>query len=85
MLCGEAKVKPHVSHVEQELPTLPEHLSSSQIFSDLVLLELSFSVCWFVIPSPTKLRRDIETLPPVRPFFRNIRVNTLESTSFNEF
>ena len=54
MLCGEAKVKPHVSHVEQELPTLPEHLSSSQIFSDLVLLELSFSVCWFVISSNNK-------------------------------
>ena len=33
------------------------------------------------IPSPTKLRRDIVTLPS----FRNILVNTLESTSFNGF
>ena len=38
-----------------------------------------------IIPSPTKLRRDIETLPSVRPSFRNILVNTLESTSFNGF
>ena len=33
------------------------------------------------IPSPTKLQRDIVTLPS----FRNILVNTLESTSFNGF
>jgi hypothetical protein len=32
----------------------------------------------FIIPSPTKLRRDIVTLSS----FRNILVNTLESTSF---
>jgi len=38
-----------------------------------------------IIPSPTKLRRDIVTLPSVRPFFRNILVNTLESKSFNGF
>ena len=40
-----------------------------------------------IIPSPTKLRRDIVTLPFVLglPSFRNILVNTLESTSFNEF
>jgi hypothetical protein len=37
------------------------------------------------IPSPTKLRRDIVTLTSVRPSFRNILVNTLESTSFNGF
>jgi hypothetical protein len=40
-------------------------------------------------PSPTKLRRDIVTLPSVRPSFRpsfrNILVTTLESTSFNGF
>ena len=36
-------------------------------------------------PSPTKLRRDIITLPSVRPSFRNILVNTLESTSLNGF
>ena len=34
-----------------------------------------------VILSPTKLGRDIVTLPS----FRNILVNTLESTSFNGF
>ena len=48
----------------------------------------------FIIPSPTKLRRDIVTLrpsffpaflPSVRPSFRNLLVNTLESTSFNWF
>ena len=38
-----------------------------------------------IIPSPTKLRRDIVTLPSVRPPFCNILVNTLESTSFNGF
>ena len=50
-----------------------------------------------IIPSPTKLRRDIVTLPSihlsflpsvlpsVHPSFRNILVNTLESTSFNGF
>jgi hypothetical protein len=37
------------------------------------------------IPSPTKLRRDIVTLPAFRPSFRNILVNTLKSTSFNGF
>ena len=37
--------------------------------------------CDFIIPSPTKLRRDIVTLPS----FRNILVNTLESISFNGF
>ena len=39
-----------------------------------------------VIPSRTKLRRDIVTLPSVfLPSFRNILVNTPESTSFNGF
>ena len=42
-----------------------------------------------IIPSPTKLRRDIVTLPSVlpsvRPSFHNILVNTLETTSFNGF
>jgi hypothetical protein len=33
----------------------------------------------------TKLRRDIVTLPSVRPSFCNILVNTLESASFNGF
>jgi hypothetical protein len=37
-----------------------------------------------VIPSSTKLRRDIVTLPSVLPFFRNILVNTLESASFRK-
>ena len=36
-----------------------------------------------IIPSPTKLRWDIVTLPSVLPSFRNILVNTLESTAFN--
>ena len=39
----------------------------------------------FFIPSPTKLRRDIVTLPSFLPSFCNILVNTLESTSFNGF
>ena len=39
----------------------------------------------FIIPSPTKLQRDIVTLPSIRPSFHNILVNTLESTSFNGF
>jgi hypothetical protein len=43
------------------------------------------STLQFIIPSPTKLRRDIVTLPSIRPSFRNILVNTLESTSFNGF
>ena len=42
-----------------------------------------------IIPSQTKLRRDIVALPSVRPSFlpsfRNILVNTLGSTSFNGF
>ena len=37
----------------------------------------------FIIPSPTKLRRDIVTLPFVLPSVRHILVNTLGSTSFN--
>ena len=41
----------------------------------------SFFVISVTIPLPTKLRRDIVTLPS----FRNILVNTLESTSFNGF
>ena len=41
------------------------------------------SLC-IIIPSPTKLRRDI-SLPSVFPSFRNILMNTLESTSFNGF
>jgi hypothetical protein len=36
--------------------------------------------CVFIIPSPTKLRRDIVTLPSVLPSFHNILVNTLGST-----
>ena len=40
----------------------------------------------FIIPSPTKLERDIVTLPSVLPSsFRNILLNTLESISFNGF
>jgi hypothetical protein len=40
------------------------------------------------VPSLVKIHwrmLDIVTLPSVRPFFRNILVNTLESTSFNGF
>ena len=43
-----------------------------------VVLKTTLTV---IIPSPTKLRRDIVTLP----CFRNILVNTLESTFFNGF
>jgi hypothetical protein len=39
---------------------------------------------YIIIPSPTKLRRDIVTLR-YHPSFRDIIVNTLESTSFNGF
>jgi hypothetical protein len=41
--------------------------------------EMSFELLF--IPSPTKLRRDIVTLPSVRYFL----VNILESTPFNGF
>jgi hypothetical protein len=34
--------------VEQELPTLPEHLSSALVFSGLLLLDIKFSVKCFV-------------------------------------
>jgi hypothetical protein len=53
-----------------------------------------FRFALYRYPSPTKLRRNIVTLPSVlvrpssrfpRPSFRNILVNTLESTSFNGF
>ena len=40
---------------------------------------------FIIIPSPMNLRRVIVMLPSVRPSFRNILVNTLESTSFNGF
>ena len=56
----------------------------------LLKIEISSIVhCYFIIPSPTKLRRDIvmlpSVLPSVHPSFRNILVNTLESTFFNGF
>jgi hypothetical protein len=44
-----------------------------------------YNICIFIIPSLTKLRRDVVTLPSVLPSVRNILVNTLESTSFNGF
>ena len=50
-------------------------------FSESSILDCSLTLT-FIIPSPTKLRRDIVTL---RPSFRNILVNTLESTSLNGF
>ena len=54
---------------------------------------IAAQVSGIIIPSPTKLRRDIvalpsilpSSLPSVHPSFHNILVNTLESTSFNEF
>jgi hypothetical protein len=48
-------------------------------YKGFLFKELSFELLF--IPSPTKLRRDIVTLPSVR----HILVNTLESTSFNGF
>ena len=48
-------------------------------YKGFLFKELSFEL--FFIPSPTKLPRDIVTLPSVR----HILVNTLESTSFNGF
>ena len=50
-----------------------------------IFFNITFLVKKFVIPSPTKLRRDIVTLTSVLPSVRNILVNTLESTSFNGF
>jgi hypothetical protein len=44
-------------------------------------IKLSTVLGHFIIPSPTKLRRDVETLPS----FRSILVNTVKSTSFNGF
>ena len=37
-----AIVTRRVSHVEQELPTLPEHMSLPPVFSAFVLLDHSF-------------------------------------------
>ena len=48
-------------------------------YKGFLFKELSFELLF--IPLPTKLRRDIVTLPSVR----HILVNTLESTSFNGF
>jgi hypothetical protein len=69
------------------------YLSFSQvtIIITIITTYLQCNVIWgiIIIPSPTKLWRDIVTLPSVlpsvRPSFRNILVNTLESTSFNGF
>ena len=54
---------------------------------DCMLIYRLCNVLFLLSPrlSPTKLRRDIITLPSVRPSFRNILVNTLESTSLNGF
>ena len=58
------------------------------IFTSSCLFEGSCLI-YFIIPSPTKLQRDLVMLPSVCPFvrpsFRNILVDTLESTSFNGF
>ena len=48
-------------------------------YKGFLFKELSFELLF--IPSPTKLPRDIVTLPSVR----HILVNTPESTSFNGF
>ena len=62
-----------------------------------VIFKVGIYCIAIIIPSPTKLQRDIVTLPSVRPSvrpsvlpsvrssFRNILVNTLGSTSFNGF
>jgi len=50
-----------------------------------VMYMLLYKIQALIIPSPTKLQRDIVTLSSVRPSFRNILLNTLESTSFNGF
>ena len=42
------RVTRQVSHVEQDLLTSPEHLNSPQVFSGLVLINLTFSVYCFV-------------------------------------
>ena len=51
----------------------------------LTFLLIIYEVC-VIIPSATKLRRDIVTLPSILPWFRpSILVNTLGSTSCNGF
>jgi hypothetical protein len=51
-----------------------------QVYILLLIMEL-WLIKTIIILSPTKLRRDIVTLPSVR----HILVNTLGSTSFNGF
>ena len=46
----------------------------------LAYISASDAMILFIIPSPTKFRRDIHVV--TLPSFRNILVNTLESTSF---
>jgi hypothetical protein len=70
-------------------------LSCALLFHHLVLLSIwkfshlylfRITLFFIIVPSPTKLRRDIPgSNATVRPSFRNILVNTLESTSFNGF
>ena len=65
------------------------YLSTHVHVLPISLGNIAAQVSGIIIPSPTKLQRDIVTLPSVLPFvhpsFRNILVNTLESTSFNGF
>jgi hypothetical protein len=60
----------------------------NQTNTKLKLTIISELIDWYwqlIIPSSTKLRRDIVTLLSVRPSVRHVLVNTLGSTSFNGF
>ena len=63
------------------------HAYISHIVTITIIIKLYPSIYKSLlgISSPTKLQRDIVTLPSFHPSFRNILVNTLESTSFNGF
>jgi hypothetical protein len=61
------------------------HGLTTPLFSNFLFTSLLFHLFFLIIPSPTKLRRDIVTLPSVLPSVRHILVNTLGSTSFNGF
>ena len=74
------------SHLSCELTTsLVVAITASNDAESHNKLDQHTTFVMVIIPSPMKLRRDIVTLLSFRPSFHNILVNTLESTSFNEF
>ena len=63
-LCHRGCSKTNMTGASEKVKTvtLPKYMSSPPVFKGFVLL--------IFIPSPTKLQRNIVTLPSVRPFFR---------------